>query len=168
MGKFVAGRHTAEMEGPFVVFVIGLHINNWLAVHQWLPIIQAMNRMLRELYQNRELGFLDAAFFWGGRGPVMIQYWRSYDQLEQYARGSAAHLNAWRDFNKKAARMGKVGFFHETYLVEDGRYECMYVNMPVYGLAKAGKHVPAVGARETARRRLGGQNEPAVPTPDAF
>ncbi|USG67160.1 DUF4188 domain-containing protein [Brevibacillus ruminantium] len=166
MGKFLQGRYTAEIEGPFVVFVIGLHVNSWWAVHQWLPVARAMNGMLRELYQNKELGFLDTTQFWGSRGPVLIQYWRSFEHLEQYARGSDAHLTAWRKFNQTIAKTGNVGFFHETYLVDAGKYECMYVNMPVYGLAKAGAHVAAVGKKETARRRLGGENEPAVPTPE--
>lgn len=37
--------------------------------------------------------------------------------------------------------------------------------MPMFGLAAATKHVPAMGRRETARRRLGGDSEPAVPSP---
>jgi len=37
--------------------------------------------------------------------------------------------------------------------------------MPVFGLAAATKHVPAMGQRETARRRLRGDNVPAVPSP---
>ncbi len=37
--------------------------------------------------------------------------------------------------------------------------------MPVFGLAAATKHVPAVGRRETARRRLGGEGEPAITSP---
>src|SRR6266567_1704880 len=67
--------------------------------------------------------------------------------------------------NKAIGSDGSVGIWHETYLVEPGRYEAVYGNMPVFGLASATKHVPAVGRRETARRRLGGENEPAVPTP---
>ena len=62
---------------------------------------------------------------------------------------------------------GVVGIYHETYLVNAGQYEAVYGNMPLFGLAAATQHVPAVGRRETARRRLGGQNEPAVPTPTA-
>ena len=39
--------------------------------------------------------------------------------------------------------------------------------MPIFGLAKATEHVPAVGRRETARRRLmQGETESAVPSPD--
>ena len=50
-------------------------------------------------------------------------------------------------------------------LVEAGHHEAIY-NMPVFGLGKVTEHVRAVGGRETARRRLGGDNEPAVPSPE--
>ena len=55
-----------------------------------------------------------------------------------------------------------VGIWHETYLVEAGRYECVYGNMPRFGLAVAGEHLQALGTRETAKRRLGLEGEPAV------
>jgi len=38
--------------------------------------------------------------------------------------------------------------------------------MPKMGLALAGEHMPAVGARETAKRRMGLQGEPAVTSYD--
>ncbi len=50
-----------------------------------------------------------------------------------------------------------VGIFHETYKVEAGAHESVYGNMPLFGLAAAMSHVPAVGRRETARRRMGGR-----------
>ena len=59
-----------------------------------------------------------------------------------------------------------MGIWHETYLVEAGRYECVYGNMPRFGLALAGSHQPATGARETARRRLGRDGDPTVPSHD--
>ena len=52
-------------------------------------------------------------------------------------------------------------------MVEAGRHEAIYNNMPVFGLAKATEHVPVKGRLETARRRLRrGENEPAVPSPE--
>ncbi len=75
------------------------------------------------------------------------------------------HLSAWRQFNKSIGSDGSVGIWHETYLVDPGKYEAVYGNMPVFGLAAATKHVPAVGRRETARRRLGGEGEPAIASP---
>jgi hypothetical protein len=47
-----------------------------------------------------------------------------------------------------------------------GSYEVIYNSMPVFGLARATEHVRVVGSLETARRRLGGHNEPAVPSPE--
>ena len=77
------------------------------------------------------------------------------------------HLPAWRRFNQTIGTDGSVGIWHETYAVEPGHHEAIYNNMPVFGLAKASEHVPAQGRLETARRRLrGGENEPAVPSPE--
>jgi Domain of unknown function (DUF4188) len=86
--------------------------------------------------------------------------------LERFARSPAEpHLAAWRRFNQTIGADGTVGFWHETYMSEPGKYEAVYGNMPRFGLAAVAKHVPAVGRRETARRRLGGENVPAVPSP---
>ncbi|MEF3302923.1 DUF4188 domain-containing protein [Paenibacillus sp. GYB003] len=164
MGKAIPGRYTARMDGSFVVFMIGMRVNKLWAVHKWLPVFNAMNPMLQELYRNRDLGFLDASFHLSWRGVTLVQYWRSFEQLERYAR-NGIHLKAWRDFNRKVGTSGVVGIYHETYLVPEGQYECLYNNMPVFGLAKAGSHVPATGDRETAGRRLGRGGAPAVPTP---
>jgi hypothetical protein len=52
------------------------------------------------------------------------------------------------------ASNGDVGIWHETYLVKDGAYECLYNNMPIWGLAAAGGMVPAEGRRMSAKGRL--------------
>jgi hypothetical protein len=154
MGKVMKGRYTAQTDESFVVFIIGMRIHNFFAIHRWLPIIIQMQAMILELYRNKDLGFLDMKFFISWRGITLIQYWKSFDHLEQYAMQGAIHVKAWRDFNKLASKSSSVGFYHETYMVQPGEYECVYVNMPVYGLARATKHVPATGKRETARGRL--------------
>ena len=41
-------RLTASLDGDFVVFLIGLRINKPLHIHKWLPVVQAMPRMLTE------------------------------------------------------------------------------------------------------------------------
>jgi hypothetical protein len=70
-------------------------------------------------------------------------------------------------FDREVGKDGSVGIWHETYMVERAGYEAIYSNMPPFGLAKATERVPAVGGRETARRRLmRGENEPAVPSPE--
>ncbi|NMO96316.1 DUF4188 domain-containing protein [Paenibacillus lemnae] len=165
MSHVIAGRYTAEMEDSFVVFIIGMRINKLWAVHKWLPVFQAMGPMISELYQNKELGFLNGTFHLSPRGATVIQYWRSFEELEHYARHGEKHLTAWKNFNRKIGTDGSVGIYHESYLVSKGQYEAMYNNMPVYGLAAAGSHLPATGRRETAGQRLGRHSTPAIPSP---
>ena len=166
MAKVIPGRFTAQTDEPFVVFLIGVRINKFFAFRKWIPIARAMGPMLSTLYQHPEKGFLGAEYYFNLRGPVLIQYWRSFEDLEKFARDkSDPHLSAWKQFNKAIGSDGSVGIWHETFLVDAGKYEALYGNMPVFGLAAATEHVPAIGRRETARRRLGGESEPAVASP---
>jgi hypothetical protein len=163
MAKVIPGRFTAEIEGPFVVFIIGMRVNKFFAFRKWIATAMAMGPMIRTLYEHPEKGFLGAKTFIYWRGVATVQYWRSFEDLEKFARDKDdPHLEAWRRFNKTIGSDGSVGIFHETFLVDAGKYEALYGNMPVSGLASAGKHIPATGRRETARRRLGGNNESAV------
>ena len=159
------GRFSAQIDGPFVVFLIGMRVNRLWAVHKWLPVARAMGPMVRELLTHPELGLLHADTYLYWRGAALVQYWRSFEQLEQFARNPAlAHLDAWKRFNQAVGADGSVGIWHESFLVQQGQYETVYGNMPRRGLAMAGAHLSATGRRETARRRLGQDGEPAVPS----
>ena len=48
----------AEIDGDFVVFLIGARINKPWKVHKWLPVFLAMPRMMREVAARPESGFL--------------------------------------------------------------------------------------------------------------
>jgi hypothetical protein len=151
-------RLTAELPGEFVVFLIGMRINRPLRVRKWLPVVRAMPRMLEELYRRPELGLLHHEA-WFARTVILLQYWRTMDQLLAYARNkAAAHLPAWAAFNRAIGTDGSVGIWHETYAVRPGAYETIYVNMPAFGLGKAGTLHPASKARQFARGRLGGSH----------
>jgi hypothetical protein len=58
MPKVIPSRMAAEMEGEFVVFLIGLRINKPWKLHKWLPVFLAMPKMLKELQGHPESGFL--------------------------------------------------------------------------------------------------------------
>jgi hypothetical protein len=143
---------TVEIEGDFVVFLIGMRINKPLKVHQWLPVFLAMPKMLKELERHPESGFLGAR-----QGlTFMAQYWRSFEHLEAYARDPRqSHWPAWVAFNKRVGRSrGDVGIWHETFRVAAGGYEAVYSGMPAEGLAGLGRLVPVASGRESARERL--------------
>jgi len=147
-------RLTSILEGEFVVFLIGLRINRPLKVHKWWPVARAMPRMIEELYRQPALGFIHAEM-WFSRTTIMVQYWRSMEQLLAYAKSKTAeHLPAWQAFNRSVGTDGSVGIWHETYAISPGSHESLYVNMPAFGLGRAGALLPAAGARLTASGRL--------------
>ena len=110
--------------------------------------------MIKELYTNKaELGFLSMESYFGLRTTVMIQYWRSTEDLLAYAKNEK-HLTAWKNFNKKVGNNEAVGIYHETYELKAGNYESIYGNMPLYGLGKALEHIPITAKRGSAGKRL--------------
>jgi len=149
------GRFTADIDGDFVVFMIGMRFNKPWKVHQWWPVFTAMPKMQRTLAQHPELGCLGGQQ-WPGRTTILVQYWRSFEHLDRFARDrDLPHLEPWRRFNKRIRDSGDVGIWHETFSVRAGEYEAVYGNMPRFGLAKAGEHVPAGRKGHTAAARIG-------------
>jgi hypothetical protein len=93
-----------------------------------------------------------------GRTSIMVQYWNSFEALEDYAKArSSEHLPAWAAFNKAIGSNGDVGIWHETYVTQPGAFECVYNNMPEFGLARAFQSVPATGAYASAATRMTSQ-----------
>lgn len=159
MAETINERMTVNIEGDFVVFIIGMRINRFWKIHKWMPVAKAMAMMLQELSRKPESGFLGFQSY-GGIPPVMIQYWKSFDHLEAYAKDrDGQHYPAWKAFNLKIKSNGDVGIWHETYKIKAGEYECVYNNMPQYGLGKIGELIPAIGKRESAANRISLKNE---------
>lgn len=82
MAKVYAQRMSAEMDGEFVVFLIGMRVNKPWKIHKWLPVFLAMPRMLKELSADPASGFLG----YEQSLTTIVQYWRSFEALEAYAR----------------------------------------------------------------------------------
>jgi hypothetical protein len=149
------GRWTAEVTGPVVVFLIGMRVNRPWKVRQWWWVTRSMPRMLRRLAEVPELGLLHTESFTRLRTSIMVQYWRSFDHLERFARDrDLPHLDAWRRWNRQVRDSGDVGIWHETYVVGPGSAEAVYGNMPVFGLAAATALVPAGRVGHSAGHRL--------------
>lgn len=152
--KIYTGRYTTANDEDIVVFIIGMRVNKRLAFHKWLPVFKAMPGMIKELYVNKEeLGFLSMETYFGLRTTIMVQYWRSIDDLLSYSKNNL-HLKAWKNFNQKVGNNDAVGIYHETYRVCSGNYESIYGNMPLYGLGKALKHISVSESQNSARKRL--------------
>ena len=160
-----AGRYTATIDGDFVVFIIGMRVNKPLRVRSWWPVFMAMRPMVKELEKQPEMGLLKAEFGFFPTGPTVLQWWRSFEHLERYARDpDQLHLPAWKRFNQAVRDSGDVGIWHETYKVRAGEYETIYGNMPRIGLGAIGDHQPIGSAARSASVRIGTRpdDEPPV------
>ena len=144
---------TVSLDKPIVVFILGMRINKPWKIHKWLPVSRAMPRMLNELSRDPDSGFLGGNS-WFGRNSIMVQYWTSFEALESYAQNkNQAHLPAWKDFNLKVGTSGDVGIWHESFEVIPGHYECIYFNMPKFGMGKFGRFVEATHKLAGAKGR---------------
>ena len=150
----VAGRRmTAEIEGDFVVFLIGARVSKLQLVRSVMDLggRRGMKHMLDYLVERPEKGLL--AYEMGI--PTIVQYWRSFEHLEAFAKDKDdPHLEVWRRYWRRVGRSERTGIWHETYLVRAGEYEAVYGNMAPHGLGKAGRLVP-VSESSSARARLG-------------
>ena len=156
MASIFPGRYTAQIDGQFVVFLIGMRVNRFFALRRWTRVAAAMPPMIAELKRNPGLGLLHAQFFTYWRGVGVVQYWRSFEHLHAYAHArEARHLPAWAEFNRRVGGDGSVGIWHETYVVDRAQYECIYSNMPRFGLGSASEHLQVTGLLDTARNRIG-------------
>ncbi|MES5817283.1 DUF4188 domain-containing protein [Streptomyces sp. RG80] len=157
--KPVPGRTTADAEGDVVVLLIGMRINHFWAVHQWLPVFVGMPRMLRELQKAPERGLLSHVLMTASpRTYYVVQYWESKEKLYAYAHApDMFHRRAWAALNRKEkkGKLGRhVGLWHEAYVVPEGSYESIYFDMPAFGLAAALGQVPLERRGRTAKDRF--------------
>jgi hypothetical protein len=158
MAQVLRGRHMAEIDGDFVVFLIGARLSLRHPVRTFKDLGErrgGMKAMLDYLVARPEKGLLGYTMGY----PVVVQYWRSFEHLEAFARDDRdPHALTWRNYWRRVGASEGTGIWHETFLVRAGEYEAIYVNMPAFGLAAAGRLVPAAEtstARLRIRRRIG-------------
>ena len=166
MAEIKQGRWTAEIEGDFVVFIIGARINKpWqlIRIVRDLGGRRGMGHMLKYLSEHPEKGLLG----YESMGIVNVQYWRSFERLEAFARDDGdPNLAAWRNYWKRVGKDDRAGIWHETFLVRDGEYEAIYGNMHRFGLAAAAEH-GKLSKKSTAALRSGAKEEDTAPI-DAY
>ena len=153
MAEVTGRRMAGEIDGDFVVFLIGARINDKLHLLRSLMDLggrRGMKHMLDYLVAHPEKGLLGYQMGL----PVIVQYWRSFEHLEAFARDTGdPHAAVWRQYWRRVGKSSRTGIWHETYLVRAGEYEAIYGNMPPFGLGKAGRTVPLPDS-VTARDRL--------------
>ena len=153
----VPGRMTAHLDKPVVLFLIGMRFNKLRNFPKYLWFARTMPTMLAELEKSPDAGLLWYRQYLSYPIVMVQQYWQSFEKLEAYSSDTAkAHRPAWARYMRELAKDGSIGIWHETYVVEPGKCESVYANMPLFGLAAATGAVKAEGHRMGARGRMAG------------
>ncbi|WP_138758942.1 monooxygenase family protein [Modestobacter altitudinis] len=166
MAEIRTGRYGAEIDGDFVVFLIGARLNKpqhlLASVRDLGGRRRGMQAMLAALVADPEKGLLGYRMGF----PVIVQYWRSFEHLEAFARDPGdLHRPTWLEWFRRDPK-GRTGIWHETFLVRAGEYEAIYDSVPESGLAVAGRVVPLAGstsARARLRRTAAAEQVPVPP-----
>lgn len=155
MSQVFPGRFTARAPGDATaVFLIGLRINTFRGLAKSGPVITAMPRMLEFLSKNPDSGML-GFHSWFGRTTILLSYWRTAADVQRFASDAKApHAAAWRAFNTKIGVGPDIGVWHELYSIHPGDYEGTYVNMPAFGMARAGDHLAITDGLRTSKQRM--------------
>ncbi|CAI5464509.1 unnamed protein product [Closterium sp. Yama58-4] len=156
------GRMAGKMDGDFCLFLIGARANNPFPLSPaFASVGEVFGQAVRELEQESErFGFLGGDHYVGtdmtrGSQTIAVMYWRSYDDLVNYANDQTlVHGSAWKRMTQLLRDGPGVGVWHESYAISAGQYESIYVNCPAFGLGAAGKLVPAFGPLATSRGRM--------------
>ncbi len=156
MSTIFPGRFSAQSSEPFVVFLIGMRVNQLLALGSW-PRVAKCHAAHDRRAQAR-------SFAWPAARRVfrlLARCWRH----SVLAKLRATPRLCPRSERRPPSRLGgvqsphggdgSVGIWHETYTVSNGQYETIYANMPRFGLGAAAEHLPSAGRLDTARSRIG-------------
>jgi hypothetical protein len=162
MGRVLTGRWTADVQGDFVVVIIGAKLRNPFRAAKALPMLAQMPRMLEDLQKDPSKGLLGYQAHGFGPFGCIVQYWRSFEDLERFARNpDDRHAKVWRDWYRLGQQKNSaVGIWHETYKVRAGVYEAVYQGMGDFGLMKAGHATPVGSRSESAAIRIGATESP--------
>ncbi len=158
MTHIVPGRKRTDNQQRLVVFLIGARINKWWLLPLALPILARMRTMQRELLADPDSGLLGITSL----GFADVQYWRSVEDLERYAGArDRAHQPTAARYYRRLFPNGAVGVWHETYILEPGSYENLYINMPRHGVGRCLELRDAQGPTARLRGRLGASERAA-------
>ena len=107
MAEISGRRMTAEIDGDFVVFLIGARPDKVHLVRSIMDLggRRGLKHMLDYLVAHPEKGLLGYQMGL----PTIVQYWRSFDHLESFANDTSdPHLAAWRNYWRRVGKSAQA------------------------------------------------------------
>src|SRR5947209_2002630 len=153
--KLYDGRWTGQCDRDYVLFICGARLNRPWKVRPLFRAVLYAYKMRTWLLRNPQHGMIHAERGIVHGCPVVISYWRSFDELEAFSRDSnLLHVPAWKWYMSTVHKTGDFGFWHEMYQVHAAESSGIYAHMPRVGVARIGQHAAITRGTQTAAERM--------------
>lgn len=133
---------------------LGLQVRRWTALPYARRLARAIDRSAAEAIAAGAGLLGSERFAFGPWHFGVLQYWRSFDDLEQWGR-RPPHSEWWRQAVERGRTKSDFGVYHEVFLVPRAAVESIYVNCEPVGLLAFGTPGEPTGTMTTSRDRLG-------------
>ncbi len=143
-----------ESSPELCVIRLGFQVRRWTALPYVRTLAKAIDRAAGEAISANVGLYRSERFAFGLRHFGVLQYWRSFDDLEQWSR-RPPHSEWWRGAVERMRTKADFGVYHETFVVPRTSVETIYLNCEPVGLSAFGVLGDPVGPMTTSRDRLG-------------
>ena len=143
-----------ESTSELCLLRLGFQVRKWTALPYARSLAKAIDRSAAEALAQGAGLFHSERFAFGLRHFGVLQYWRSFNDLEQWSH-RPPHSEWWRGAVERMRTKADFGIYHETFVVPRTSVETIYLNCEPVGLSAFGMLGEPVGTMTTSRDRLG-------------
>ena len=133
---------------------LGIQVHKWTALSYASRLAKAIDRSANQAIAAGAGLLRSERFSFGWRHFGVLQYWRAFDDLEQWGR-KPPHSEWWREAVERGRTKTDFGLYHEVFLVPRAAVESIYLNCEPVGLSAFGTLGEPTGPMTTSRDRLG-------------
>ena len=129
---------TAPLDKPVTLFLVGMQCRSWRSLWKVPLIGRRMGQMQQELQSDPESGLLWGANFiqFNPLTALYLSYWKSTGHIHRFVEdGRFAHKAASPEYLKRFGSDPDIGVWHETYEIEPGKAENLYMGMAPFGVS---------------------------------
>ncbi|MDJ0626190.1 MAG: DUF4188 domain-containing protein [Candidatus Caenarcaniphilales bacterium] len=125
--KYIPYRFSADLnkvEGEnFVIIKLGFF---WHTLKGFIEFFRYSRLINKSAEKNFDKGLLKMEnFIYSHKHAGLIQYWRSFEDLEHWSRNCKDHLSWWKEIETND-QWRNLSFYHEVFIVNKSNVETIY------------------------------------------
>jgi hypothetical protein len=120
--RFAADLEQVEGES-FVLVKLGFYWHSWRGLWEFWKYADLIKKTT---HKDKSIGLYKTEYFLYSQNHAgFLQYWKSYEDLENWSRKNANHLKWWKEMEGKNLWQW-LSAYHEVYLINKDSVETIY------------------------------------------